>query len=607
MLQFLSKSDFKVAQSCPTKLFYKKNGYPTTNEENEYLLMLADGGYMIGKMAQLLFENGIDISSIENTDLAIQATEQYLEQENIVLFEPAIYVNNKLIRIDILIKDKNTFHLIEVKSKSFDSTEYNNAVNTNKKYFEKVEWTEYVEDVAFQKFVLQEKYPSHIIKSFLLIPDKSKTTPIEGLADCFKIVKTEIVGQSRFRKTDVEFTGNLSELKQGHILAQVNIDAYVDNVMPQVIINSQNYINSIIGNSKIISPINSSCSKCEYRIDYSVNNGFNECWKELAEVNPHILDLAYLGNFNRTKDKPIDKLISEKKVNLQDVPVSILENKYNNRSFYQVTAKKEFLLDDFNASLEKVEYPIHFIDFETSQMAIPYHANMRPYGKVIFQWSCHTIQEPNSLPVHSEWINVIDKYPNFEFAKSLKETLGDKGTIMIWSLYENTMLKDVFNSMEHFNYEDESLKKWLSDTIQFSKGGNTRLLDLNELALKYYFHPLMGGKTSIKKTLPAVLNSSKSMIIKSYLENDNLYKLDEKQQVIDPYSLLPKIEVANTILDVTNGTDAMIAYQEMMYGASKENNAVKEGYKKSLLQYCKLDTLAMVIIWEHWKDIYASK
>ena len=45
MPHYLSKSDFKVAQTCPTKLFYKKNGYPSANEENDYLMMLADGGF----------------------------------------------------------------------------------------------------------------------------------------------------------------------------------------------------------------------------------------------------------------------------------------------------------------------------------------------------------------------------------------------------------------------------------------------------------------------------------------------------------------------------------------------------------------------------------
>jgi len=53
-MKYLSKSDFKVAQTCATKLYYKKNKYSSLNEENDYLNLLADGGFMIGKLAPLL-------------------------------------------------------------------------------------------------------------------------------------------------------------------------------------------------------------------------------------------------------------------------------------------------------------------------------------------------------------------------------------------------------------------------------------------------------------------------------------------------------------------------------------------------------------------------
>ena len=33
---FLTKSDFKVAQTCPTKLYYRKLGYPTREDGDEY-------------------------------------------------------------------------------------------------------------------------------------------------------------------------------------------------------------------------------------------------------------------------------------------------------------------------------------------------------------------------------------------------------------------------------------------------------------------------------------------------------------------------------------------------------------------------------------------
>ena len=51
----LSKSDFKIACSCPTKLYYKKKGFPSSKEGNDYLKFLADGGHQIGKLATMQF------------------------------------------------------------------------------------------------------------------------------------------------------------------------------------------------------------------------------------------------------------------------------------------------------------------------------------------------------------------------------------------------------------------------------------------------------------------------------------------------------------------------------------------------------------------------
>ncbi|MBX9785640.1 MAG: hypothetical protein K2X48_20340 [Chitinophagaceae bacterium] len=344
MHPFLSKSDFKIAQSCITKLFYKKNGFPSADEQNEYLLMLADGGYMVGKMAQLLYEHGIEITTDKGTPEAIVKTEEYLQNENIILFEPAISVNHKLIRIDILVKKGNYFQVIEVKSKSFDSIGYSNTKLQGKKYFELAEWREYIEDITFQKFVLQEKFPTAKIESFLLLPHKSKVTPIEGLLEWFQIKETTIVGKTKFRKTEVDFTGNIDELKKGHVLELVQVDEYVDKILPSIESNAKIYIDSVLANQKVESIIDTSCSKCEFTVtnDSFIESGFKQCWKELADVKPHLFELSQLGNFNRSKDKHIDSLIKNKKVSLSDIPIEIIQDKYNNRPFYQVTKRKSF-------------------------------------------------------------------------------------------------------------------------------------------------------------------------------------------------------------------------------------------------------------------------
>ena len=80
----LSKSDFQLASTCSKKLIYKKQGYPTTNDTNEYMEMLAKGGYVVGLMATLQYPDGVEITG--NTKEAIEKTNEYLKQENCVLF-----------------------------------------------------------------------------------------------------------------------------------------------------------------------------------------------------------------------------------------------------------------------------------------------------------------------------------------------------------------------------------------------------------------------------------------------------------------------------------------------------------------------------------------
>jgi len=98
----LSKSDFQLASTCPKKLVYKKKGYPTANDTNEFMEMLAKGGYMVAKMATLLFPTGVEV--VGKTNDAIETTRQLLDAGDCILFEAAVQAGQKLIRIDILKK-----------------------------------------------------------------------------------------------------------------------------------------------------------------------------------------------------------------------------------------------------------------------------------------------------------------------------------------------------------------------------------------------------------------------------------------------------------------------------------------------------------------------
>ena len=69
-----------------------------------------------------------------------------------------------------------------------------------------------------------------------------------------------------------------------------------------------------------------------------------------------------------------------------------------------------------------------------------------------------------------------------------------------------------------------------------------------------------------------------------------------------PYASLPPLEINGTMVSVAEGTGAIRAYEAMVYGLEREAPATREKWKRLLLQYCKLDSLSMYMVWEHWVE-----
>ena len=609
MPYFLSKSDFKIAHDCPTKLYYKKKGYPNLKDKNEYLQHLARGGYMVGKLATLLYPSGILIDTGTDHEKAIKQTNSYLQKENVTLFEAAIECNRKLIRVDILEKQNKKVNLIEVKSKSYEST---SDENKQKKIIKDLE--EYIVDVAFQYFVIKEAYSEWEVTPFLYLPDKAKNTRIDGLISFFEI-KEVIIPDSRFRKYDVTFDDkHLGELLNDDLMTLVDVTSRVLELQPQIKEETDKYLTSLNDKlEKIIVPLNKECFKCEYNLtnEEFPLGGYDECWKDYPKVDHHISELYYIGSIGGYKNPLADQLINQKKISLSDFPIeSLKEGSNGNRQKIQIKytlENDEWISEELKNVLKGLNYPLHFIDFETTSPALPFKIGMRPYEPIVFQWSCHTVKEPNAKPIHNEWICLEPEFPNFLFAESLMKVLGEDGTALMWSPYENTMLRTIYDQMGKYEYKNNELKEWIERIVKFNKDDEGRLVDLNKIALQCYFHPLMKGKTSIKWTLPAVLSTNTSDTIEKYLQNFepelSLFKKDEKGKIIDPYKLLPKIEIYDAAESIQDGTGAMRAYEDIMFGLRKGDIDALEKYKTALLRYCKLDTLAMVIIWKYWAEI----
>jgi hypothetical protein len=133
---------------------------------------------------------------------------------------------------------------------------------------------------------------------------------------------------------------------------------------------------------------------------------------------------------------------------------------------------------------------------------------------------------------------------------------------------------------------------------------------MRDLVLRYCYLPEAKGSNSIKKILPAVLNIAGRSMAEKFPEE---IRFDDQRRVVDPYKNLPPIfsDVSATDLakfdgrlvdreDLADGGAAMLAWARMQF--SEMSGIERDALGDALLRYCRLDTLAMVMIWEWWQQ-----
>ena len=390
--------------------------------------------------------------------------------------------------------------------------------------------------------------------------------------------------------------------------------------------------------------IGAQCNGCQFkaRPEDALKSGFHECWKEAngwtdAELTePTVLELWNFRGKQRLIESGATKL---SQVTLGDLGTASSHHGLSNpeRQWLQVQWAADsdslpmkyksagFFLDhDYMAiEMEAWRYPLHFIDFETSAVALPFHAGMRPYENVAFQFSHHVLEQDGSLR-HADQFLLTDAgaFPNYEFVRALRGALSrDNGSVFMWATHENTILTHIVLQLlrrEDAPDDKEELVAFLTTLI---KDGSRAMIDLRTVAQKGYFHPSTRGSNSIKKVLPAVLESS-TYLRERYsrpvygaaggIPSLNFHDMvwwtqDDFGLVDDPYKKLKAEDVTGQSidglgdddLDIIGGGEATMAYGRLQFEAL--NQETRDALEAKLLRYCELDTLAMAMVVEAWK------
>ena len=663
-MRALSKSRFNQGLECPNKLYFSNSKEVYLNKKNEdsFLQALASGGFQIEEYARLQYPGGILIEDPEDRenydyqDLADQ-TSELLKLENVVIYEAAFYVDDLFIRTDILVKNGSNIKLIEVKAKSIDSSNDYNFIGKKGKLVSG--WKPYLFDLAFQTYVAKLCLPDYKIIPYLCLVDKSKVATIDGLNQFFRVKqktnkRTGVdvlvdhksqLGENLLYREDLSEV--VSKIHSGKFLYYDNLNFYeAIDLLRDVRIN--NYYPNWPAQF-------SSCKKCEYKVDYSETtpqkkSGFEHCFKTQYNWTATDFNTSNIFNVWDLKDPKLmaQGLLFKSQLTPEDIKYKEAAGKLSRteRQWLQIEKERdkdtsEFIdIEGLRAEMATWVYPYHFIDFETSTVPLPFHEGRKPYEQIAFQFSHHIYHENGRIEHANEYINTTPgEFPNFIFSQHLLDALiHDEGTIFKYSTHENTILNAIRDQLKFSDYpfknelvsfiesishlKDKHPDPWEVPT-RLSGNGTRDMVDLCAVIKKYYYNPHTKGSNSIKQVLPAVLKSSEfiqnkySKSIKAIgvssknFKSKQVWLQKQNGEVINPYDLLPPLyenmtqdQINDTLSELENINDggaALTAYGKIQYTDMTKQE--REKISKSLKRYCELDTLAMVMIYEHLRSL----
>lgn len=210
--------------------------------------------------------------------------------------------------------------------------------------------------------------------------------------------------------------------------------------------------------------------------------------------------------------------------------------------------------------LYTLSYPLYFLDFETMQPVVPEYQGTHPYQQIPFQYSLHYIEEEGGELMHKEFLGVSGEDPRRSIAESLcRDIPMDVCSTAYNKAFECSRLTELAESFPDLAEHLLNIRDHIIDLLVPFQSG-------------WYYIPAMGGSFSIKSVLPALFPED------------------------------PELDYHNLAGSVHNGGEAMSIFPKIRDMTPEQQQAAR----KSLLEYCCLDTLAMVKVWQKLKEVSQS-
>ena len=293
--------------------------------------------------------------------------------------------------------------------------------------------------------------------------------------------------------------------------------------------------------------INSSCKNCKKR---------NKCMADLPQAN--------IWNLRGYKGFDIHVLYNDGIVTLDQFLKNTDRLKRNSSldknvkiAKAHINEKMVFDKEKISAFLDDLSYPMAFLDFEYYHVAVPEFEGHAPYERIPFQYSLDVVNEKGALPVHYEFLADENTDPKREIAERLSEEIPENSCLVIYNKSTEPgilrALGDAFPDLSERLYA-------IADNFR----------DLKEIFEKVYcYKPEMEFSYSRKKVYPALCPG------KDYSE----------------------------LSGVKEGEEAMDEFFRLRTMDPEEREKAREG----LLEYCALDTSAMIDIIKALRELAAEE
>ena len=476
----LSKSRFVAGCQCLKRLYLQLHARELAAQPDEAGEAIIEQGREVGLLARKMFPGGVAVDA-RSREEAIRATRELIENREVpAIFEGAFEHRNVFVRVDVLHRRRDRRWRLIEVKSSTDARDH------------------HLDDVAIQHRVvtgsgvdLAASCLAHVNRGYVYPGgpiDVHRFFSIKNLTRRVQSLQPEIVGQLR------------SEFR---ILS-----------MPE---------------APRIAP-GRQCTKpftCEF---------FDEC--NLPVPDDSVLRLP------RIHATEVSKLVALGFQSIHEIPESYPLSGRLRRACVSVRTGRPWFSADLQDDLKGLEYPLHYVDFETVNPCIPRFAGMRPYDHIPFQWSLHLQRQPGAIPEHFEFLATDKSDPRAAFASALCDALGNRGSIIVYhQQFESQRLSELASWLPEFSGRVDKIQR--------------RLWDLLPVIRDHVYHPSFGGSYSLKSVLP---------------------------------TLVPDMSYDH--MEVAHGQAAGLAWESLILDELAPEQ--REGIKKALLAYCGQDTLGMV-------------